>query len=435
MSNRKVIVVGAGIGGLAAAHSLRQRGYEVEVLEASNRPGGRMMTLEHRGDRVDVGAQFYHSNFRSAFELMDAVGVGGEKRMLRGSVQYSLRDGGHYLYNQRNPYMKLLGWRGNLKLYRFVLRYVLLGRRFSEFAIREDIPEYDDIGILDLYDSPSDRTIRDYLVTMLTMGEALALPEWVSLYHFIRLFRLTLFCDYFGLVRGVSALAEGLAAQLPVEYETPVRQLVLEKGRAVGVELEGDGRVRKAEHVIVAVTPPVAAGLLPEGLDEQRRFFESVKYAPLPMPVFFIDRPLRRDVWCYFNDPSLRRTFMFAIDAHAKVPEMCPSGKAALTGWAVYPTTLSLMDESDETILSLAREDMELMVPGFSGWIEEAKVVRHAFVNAVYPPGAYRHVLDFQEGAGPLRGVSFSSSALHGMSMEAAIRSAAAAVRRVCAEG
>jgi hypothetical protein len=27
------------------------------------------------------------------------------------------------------------------------------------------------------------------------------------------------------------------------------------------------------------------------------------------------------------------------------------------------------------------------MIPGFSGWIEEAKVVRHAFVNALYPPG------------------------------------------------
>lgn len=62
-------------------------------------------------------------------------------------------------------------------------------------------------------------------------------------------------------------------------------------------------------------------------------------------------------------------------------------------------------------------------------------MVRHAFVNAVYPPGSYRQVLDFQERAKHLRGVSFASSALGGMSMEAAIRSAAAAVRRVCAWG
>lgn len=254
-------------------------------------------------------------------------------------------------------------------------------------------------------------------------------------YHYIRLFRMTLFCDYFGLARGVSSLAEDLAGQLPVQYETPVRQLVLEKGRVVGVQIEGDGGVRKAGHVIVAVTPPAAARLMPEELEEQRSFFDSMEYTPLPMPVFFLDRPLRRDVWCYFNDPSLRRTFMFAIDAHAKVPAMCPSGKAALTGWAVYPTTLSLMDETDETVLAKAREDIELMIPGFSHWIEDATVFRHAFVNALYPPGSYRRVLDFQDEARHLQGVSFVSSALNGIGMEAAMRSAAAAVRRVCAWG
>ena len=40
MENRKVIIVGAGIGGLAAAYWLGRRGYEVEILEASDRPGG-----------------------------------------------------------------------------------------------------------------------------------------------------------------------------------------------------------------------------------------------------------------------------------------------------------------------------------------------------------------------------------------------------------
>jgi phytoene dehydrogenase-like protein len=46
MASRKVIVVGAGIGGLSAAHWLRQRGYEVEVLEASDRPGVRVGMIE-----------------------------------------------------------------------------------------------------------------------------------------------------------------------------------------------------------------------------------------------------------------------------------------------------------------------------------------------------------------------------------------------------
>ena len=42
MENRKVIVIGAGIGGLSAGYWLGQRGYDVEILEALDRPGGRM---------------------------------------------------------------------------------------------------------------------------------------------------------------------------------------------------------------------------------------------------------------------------------------------------------------------------------------------------------------------------------------------------------
>ena len=34
-----------------------------------------MVTLEHRGDRVDVGAQFYHTNMQCALDLIDAMGM------------------------------------------------------------------------------------------------------------------------------------------------------------------------------------------------------------------------------------------------------------------------------------------------------------------------------------------------------------------------
>ena len=202
--------------------------------------------------------------------------------------------------------------------------------------------------------------MRDYLVATLAFGMTAANPEWTSLYHFIRLFRNTIFAGYFELTRGVSALTEALAERLPVAYEAPVRRLVIEKDRVVGVQMEGDGSIRKAGHVIVAVTPPAAAALLPEQFEEQRSYFDSVLYTPAAMPVFFLDRPLRRDVWCYLNDPAGERTFKFALDAHAKCPEMCPSGKAALTGWAVYPGTLALMQQSDAEVLAERLKDLSI---------------------------------------------------------------------------
>jgi monoamine oxidase len=48
----RVVILGAGIAGLVAAHELRKAGYGVQVLEARARPGGRVFTLR-RGSVID----------------------------------------------------------------------------------------------------------------------------------------------------------------------------------------------------------------------------------------------------------------------------------------------------------------------------------------------------------------------------------------------
>jgi len=50
--DRKVAILGAGIAGLTVAYELEHAGYDVTILEASHRIGGRNMTLRH-GDLID----------------------------------------------------------------------------------------------------------------------------------------------------------------------------------------------------------------------------------------------------------------------------------------------------------------------------------------------------------------------------------------------
>jgi phytoene desaturase len=52
---KQVVIIGAGMGGLASALRLRHRGFAVTVLEKQARPGGRSNIIEENGFRVDMG--------------------------------------------------------------------------------------------------------------------------------------------------------------------------------------------------------------------------------------------------------------------------------------------------------------------------------------------------------------------------------------------
>lgn len=70
-----VIVVGAGFTGLSAADELRQAGVDVLVLEARDRVGGKVETLDLAdGQRVDMGAQFLCEDMPEVMALVRRFG-------------------------------------------------------------------------------------------------------------------------------------------------------------------------------------------------------------------------------------------------------------------------------------------------------------------------------------------------------------------------
>ncbi|MGW1126424.1 protoporphyrinogen oxidase [Streptomyces sp. NPDC002526] len=73
---RHVVVIGGGIAGLAAAHRLVGAGLRVTVLEATDRLGGKLMTGEVAGVRVDLGAESMLARRPEAVALARAVGLG-----------------------------------------------------------------------------------------------------------------------------------------------------------------------------------------------------------------------------------------------------------------------------------------------------------------------------------------------------------------------
>ena len=73
---RHVLVIGAGMAGLAAAGRLRAAGHAVIVLEARDRIGGRVHTdYTQATHAVELGAEYVHGDQVVTWELLQAAGL------------------------------------------------------------------------------------------------------------------------------------------------------------------------------------------------------------------------------------------------------------------------------------------------------------------------------------------------------------------------
>jgi monoamine oxidase len=75
-TGKSVLVVGAGMAGIAAARRLQDAGYTVTVLEARDRAGGRIWTDHTLGLPLDMGASWIHGiDGNPLAELVDEFGI------------------------------------------------------------------------------------------------------------------------------------------------------------------------------------------------------------------------------------------------------------------------------------------------------------------------------------------------------------------------
>lgn len=425
-----VLVVGAGIAGLGAATYFAKKGHSVRVLEASDRIGGRALTLtSRRGDRVDVGTQYYHSTYKRAFGLMRDVGVYDKLQKISGDTRYwdDRRKGGSFLLGHKLPWFPIIGVGGNVRVGWELLKTLRHG--IDPFALEEGRDEIDATPALQHFGHP---VLNEFALRPLTLAGAITEPEPAapSVLHAIRLIRIIVFTDYLTLPDGIASFHAALADRLDVHRGAPVRRLLVDHDIVRGVELDGTGETLTADHVVVATTPPAALTFIPDDWTAEREFLKSVTIPPFVFPSFFLDRPLEKNVWSYVVQAGKPFKTSLILDAAQKSPRMVQSGKSVLQPWACYPNALGLIDKSDDEIIDFFRRELEELMPGFSSWIEEAHVTRHPFAVPFHPAGHQKRALEFLANADKRKGVSFCGDYLSGGYLEPALWSAERAAVR-----
>jgi monoamine oxidase len=259
-----VVVVGAGLAGLAAAHVLESAGLAAQVVEARDRVGGR--TLNHvleSGQPVEIGGQWVGPTQDRILAMAERLGV----------QTYPTHDKGWHQ----------LSYQGNIRRFRSTLPPRLPPRVLADYlgtllrlgrmarAIPLDAPwsapraaEWDDTT-LETWLQGETRTIGARSLLRLTVTSVLAAePREVSLLHalfyvrsggFGRLLSAAQRWRFVGGSQEVS-LRQARALRRPVRLSSPVTSLV--QG-ADGVVVSGAGWDLRADRVIVTAPPGVAA--------------------------------------------------------------------------------------------------------------------------------------------------------------------------------
>src|SRR5580693_3481608 len=285
LSERPVVIVGAGVAGLACAQDLVAAGIPVQVLEGSDAVGGRMRTDRQGGFLLDRGFQVFNTAYPQVKRRIDLKAL-----QLRPFTPGVLLQAGDRRLRFTDPTRKPTGLADLLRGRLGGPADVLALARLSAAAM------FLPVGLIK---HQPDRT------TLAALGEEGVSPELCEL--FFRPFLSGVFLEdeletsarFFGLVwrtmlrgtlclprRGIQAVPEQLAAALPagtVQLETPVDALTDD-----GVGLP-DGSEIPARAVIVATGAAEAGRLLAPATRTVTTFYHAAPASPLAEPTLLVD--------------------------------------------------------------------------------------------------------------------------------------------------
>jgi phytoene desaturase len=97
---KRIIVVGGGIGGLAAASLLGQAGHQVTLLEATSHLGGKSQRIRLDGQTVDTGPSLvtFPGVWREYLRRWDSLRDGSSAEEISGLKLLRLPEIGRYYY-------------------------------------------------------------------------------------------------------------------------------------------------------------------------------------------------------------------------------------------------------------------------------------------------------------------------------------------------
>ena len=301
----KVVVVGAGAMGLAAAYRAAKNGHEVDLVEAAPEPGGMAGHFDFDGVSIE---RFYHFVCKTdypTFELLNELGIGSAMQWRATSMSIvtggKLHRWGDPVALLRFPHLSL--W----QKFRYGLFALVSVRRNQWPAIEHEnakswIVRWCGQGVYQrLWRPLFDYKFYEYA------DNVSASWIWTRIRRIGRS-RKSMMQEELGYIEGgsitlVNALMDAIRKQGGrVHLGDPVAEITSEAGRVTGVRTAKN--FYSADAVICTSPTPYVSALVPSLPDEWKRRYDAIHNIGVICVIFKLRRPVSPHFWVNVSEPD-----------------------------------------------------------------------------------------------------------------------------------